>query len=394
MSRVVVVGSDNDPSFAVIDFSAPNSPVVMRVPPDPQFPFGACRVSIKGSQVAAGDSQGGAIRLIDVGDPLHPTSLGAIQTNLAGIGAIALCGPLVAAGELFSANLARVMLLDFSSPANPVLRAIALTPFASGGSPASGSPQVAAISSVVFLSDSLVLVAGPNQLQISRIDFGDPSNPTVTNLSQTHLGGPPAIDATPAQIAAGDGSGPHVNLFDSVSFTLLRSFNSRLLPVTSVAISESFVLAGSSDDAILSCIPLDGSPVQTVQANLGLGLVTALDGNVGACGGANSTFIQLVDLAVSPPALLGVRANVQFEAVTTLGISTFGSSPPGSGGAGSQSGSGGPGQGGSVVPPQGHPPIRPLSLRRFMESQHLDPARGLRVIRPHVTSVAEFILFS
>src|SRR6185312_1622961 len=160
MRRVVVAGSDNDPSFAVIDFTAPGSPVVRRIPPDPAFPFGACRVAIDGSRVAAGDSQGSDVRVVDVTDPANPDPVAFFRTNLAGIAAIAIRGHRVAVGEVFSSSSARVALIDFSSPANPGVLGIASTPFASGGSPSSGPPQVSAISSVVFLSDDVVIVSG------------------------------------------------------------------------------------------------------------------------------------------------------------------------------------------------------------------------------------------
>jgi hypothetical protein len=96
MPRVVVAGSDNDSFFAVVDFTAPDNPVVKRVPPDPRFPFGACRVDIDRSMVAVGDSQGGDIGLFDVSNPSNPVSLGFIRTILSGIAAIAIRGSLVA----------------------------------------------------------------------------------------------------------------------------------------------------------------------------------------------------------------------------------------------------------------------------------------------------------
>ena len=51
MPLVAVAGSDNDPFFAVVDFSTPDQPVVTRVSNDPQFPFGAYRVAIDESRV-------------------------------------------------------------------------------------------------------------------------------------------------------------------------------------------------------------------------------------------------------------------------------------------------------------------------------------------------------
>ena len=90
MPQVVVAGSDHDSFFAVVDFSVPDKPIVVRVPPDPRFPFGACRVAIDGPFVAAGDPQGGDLRLVDVTNPHQPASRGFLRTNLSGIAAIAI----------------------------------------------------------------------------------------------------------------------------------------------------------------------------------------------------------------------------------------------------------------------------------------------------------------
>lgn len=238
--------------------------------------------------MVAGDSQGSDIRLLDVSNPARPVTLGFLHTNLAGIGAINIRGTLVTAGELFGAGTVRVLLIDFSSPTNPRILGTAIVPFASGGSPGSGPPQASAISSIAFLSDSVVVVAGPNQLQVSLVDFSNPANPQVTNFSNTHLSGPPAIDAKNGKFAAGDGNGSHVNLFDA-GLNLLSSFSTQLLPVSQVALSESFILATSSEDALAVCIPVDGSPVQSVKPLLGLGLLPAVDGNMGVCGATEST---------------------------------------------------------------------------------------------------------
>ncbi len=167
MPTVVVAGSDADPFFTVVDFTDPDNPVVTRVAPDPNFPFGACRVAIQGPTVIAGDSQGSDLRVLDVSTPAQPVTLGFLRTNLAGIAAVNIKGSRVAVGELFGASTVRVLLVDIATPANARIIGTAIVPFASGGSPSSGPPSAAAISSVAFLTDSTVVVAGPNQLQIS-----------------------------------------------------------------------------------------------------------------------------------------------------------------------------------------------------------------------------------
>ena len=92
MRRVVVAGSDIDPSFAIVDFSDPDNPVVHRVTPNLQFPFGACRVAIVGSKVVVGDSQGSNLRFLDVSDPANPETLSFLRTDLAGIAAVNIKG--------------------------------------------------------------------------------------------------------------------------------------------------------------------------------------------------------------------------------------------------------------------------------------------------------------
>jgi hypothetical protein len=401
MVRVVVAGSDADPFFAVVDFSDPANPVVTRVAPDPQFPFGACRVAIDGAHVIVGDSQGGDLRLLDVSDPAHPATLGFLRTDLAGVAAVNIKGARVVAGELFGASTVRVILVDISAPGTPAIIGTAIVPFASGAgsgppNPSPGPPAAAAISSVAFLSDTVVAVSGPNQLQVTLVDFADPARPQVTNFSRTNLAGPPAIDAKNGRFAAGDGNGSKVNLFDAQG-NALDSFTTPLFPVSQVAMSPSFILATSAEDALVACIPLDGRPVTSLVAGLGLGLVPNIDGELGVCGGNESTFLQLIDLSVDPPVLLGARANAMFPMVTTVGVSAFGAAGGGGqgGGGGAQGGQGGHGGHGGhpgVVPPggQGDHLARPFSLRPIMISVHLAPARGLRIVRPRVTSVFQF----
>jgi hypothetical protein len=390
VSVVAVAGSDADPFFVVIDFSDPDRPVVTPVAPDPKFPFGACRVAIDQTTVVAGDSQGSDIRLLDVSEPARPVTLGFFRTNLAGIAAINILGSRVVVGELFSASTARVLLIEFSSPANPRILGSAAVPFASGGSPPQGPPQAAAISSVAFLSEHVVLVSGPNQLQISLIDFSVPANPQLTNFSPTRLIGPPAIDAKNEKFAVGDSNGSHVKLFDA-GLNPLADFATKLFPVSQVALSDSFILATSSEDALVSCIPLDGRPVQSVNAGLGLGLFAAVDGTMGVCGATNNTFLRLIDLNPNPPTLFGPPANAQLSSLTTLGLSS--SDSPGRGGGGGGQGQGG--NAGGVIPAGGGGGdflTRPFGCRAIMISNGLKPEKGMRMIRPAVVSVAEFVV--
>ncbi len=403
MPTVVVAGSDADPFFTVVDFTDPDNPVVTRVAPDPNFPFGACRVAIQGSIVIAGDSQGSDLRLLDVSNPTQPVTLGFLRTDLAGVAAVNINRSRVAAGELFGASTVRVLLVDITAPANARIIGTAIAPFASGGSPGSGPPSAAAISSVAFLSDSIVVVSGPNQLQITLVDFADPMNPLVTNFSNTNLAGPPAIDAKNGKFSAGDGDGSNVKLF-ATGLNQLASFRTGLFPVSQVAMSDSFILATSAEDEIVATIPLTGGEVQSVLTGLGVGLVPAVEDKLGVCGANNSPFLKLIDLSVDPPVLLGAPANAESAFITSIGISVFGAAGTGGGSSGGGAGgtSGGGGHGGSG----GHPGIvpvgsgggnhlgRPFGLRAIMVAAGLKPERGLRIVRPLIVSVSDFAVKS
>ena len=308
MSTVVVAGSDDDPFFAIVDFTDPNNPVVTRIAPDPNFPFGACKVAISGPTIVAGDSQGSDLRFLDVSDTANPATVAFLRTNLAGIAAINIKGHRVVVGESFGAGTVRVQLIDIANPTNPRIIGTAIVPFASGnvpgGNPPIGPPSAAAISAVAFMTDTVVAVAGPNQLQISLINFSNPVHPEVINFSATQLAGAPAIDAKNGKLAAGDGNGSHVNLFAGGP-TLLASFNSQLFPVSQVAMSDSFILATSTEDALLACIPLAGGNQQSINPGLGLGLIPNIEDTLGVCGGLESTLVKLIDLSVDPPVVLG-----------------------------------------------------------------------------------------
>src|SRR5947208_88758 len=96
MPRVVVAGSTNNFTFAVIDFTIPTSPTVVQV--NPGF-GGGSTVDMDGSSAVAGNINGGQVRLVDVSNPAAPVLQGIFNTTLLGIGAIAIRGAQVAVGE-------------------------------------------------------------------------------------------------------------------------------------------------------------------------------------------------------------------------------------------------------------------------------------------------------
>jgi hypothetical protein len=76
MTNVVVAGSNNDNSFAVIDVSSPVSPAKALVTP----PFqGGCMVDAVGSLAVAANYNGGQVAVYDVSNPASPVFPGAAR---------------------------------------------------------------------------------------------------------------------------------------------------------------------------------------------------------------------------------------------------------------------------------------------------------------------------
>src|ERR1700739_637833 len=182
MPRVIVAGSEIDTRFAVIDFTNPALPSV--VLPNPGF-GGGCRGYIDETTVGVGSVLSGAVTVYDVMAPSAPVQGGTINTMLAGIGAIAVMGTLVAVGEWVNSFAARVKLIDFSNPMLPVILGTAVTPFTNITIPAdpndpNSQPQPsAAIASIAFVSGMVVVAAGPSGAQIAQVDFTNPALPVV-----------------------------------------------------------------------------------------------------------------------------------------------------------------------------------------------------------------------
>src|ERR1700674_522393 len=243
MPRVVVAGSENDTSFAVIDFTSPGSPSVVAINPG----FGAgCRVAIDGSSAVAGSVLTGDVRMVDVTNPAAPVLQDNINTMLAGVGALAVRGSRVAVGEFVNSFQARVKLIDFSTPTAPVILGSAPTPLVSVTVGMDGS---AAISSVAFLNDNVVLVAGPSDAIVVQIDFTIPTSPVVTTFNPVLSGGLSIdVDADANRLAVGDNNATTLKLFDATTKALLGTANTTLGGVDSVALKNPRVLAGGPND--------------------------------------------------------------------------------------------------------------------------------------------------
>lgn len=318
MPKVVVAGSENSFTFAVIDFTTPGSPAVKQVNPGWS---GGCRVAIDGQYVAAGNLLGGEVRLIDVSNPALPVLKGTINTQLSGIGAIAIRGTRVAVGEWVGQGN-RIKLIDFSNPNSPQLMGTATT-------------IMAMFRSISFLGNNAVVAAGQNDFSFVKVDFTNPANPVVT-LKNPGFGAPTVdADSSTNRIVAGDRHGAHVKLYDA-ALSLLETVNlsgaSTVPSIEFISLSGSLALAGSANGFYVARIDFSSSPpaVQVFNALTGGGNPTAIDGSLGVCGAYVGTQdVNLFDLAPAIPSKLGT-ANAGIASISTLGISSFAVQPPSS----------------------------------------------------------------
>lgn len=325
MKTVVVAGSENSFSFAVIDFTNAANPTITQV--DPQFPGGS-RVNIAGSNAVAGSVLSGKVRMVDVSNPAAPVALGTVDTQLGGIGAIAIRGNRVAVGEWQNLFQARVTLIDSSAPANPVVLATAATPFASTPSPDPMNPGPAAITSIAFANDNVVVAASASDFEIVFVDFSNLGNPAVSTFNPV-IAGPPQIDddANAGQLVGGDSTSGIVKLFNSNTKALVQNLNTMAASVNSIALSGSRALVGSQNQFPAVLIKFGNNPpFVSFDPGLNGGGQTAINGTLGACADVGGK-VKLFDVTPNPPnapTLLGT-ANWN-AAVSTLAISQF--TPP------------------------------------------------------------------
>src|SRR5690349_1437853 len=161
MGRIVVAGSENGAgtnptTVVVIDASNPAAATPKNLPPN----LGAtgAHVAVDGGRLAVGATLTGTVAMFDVTVPGTPVARGSVTTTLSGgIGAVAVRGTLVAAGEWTNSFGARVALLDASTNP-PTVKGTATTTFI-GNTVMAGS--LAAIGSIAFLSNTLVVAASP-----------------------------------------------------------------------------------------------------------------------------------------------------------------------------------------------------------------------------------------
>jgi hypothetical protein len=318
MPRVIVAGSDNSNSFAVLDFTNPVNPTESLVNPG----FGAgCRVMLKVDRCFAGSALTGLVREIDVTDPANPALRGTINTQLAGIGALAVQGNLVAVGEWVNSYKARVALLDFTIPDSPMQIAVAPTPLTSV--PSTTDPNPPAISSIAFTGPNRVIAAGPGNPEIVKVDFTNPAAPVVT----TFLSGFNAVtmDADTTYICVGDPTGFQVELLDANSgAVVVAPFGTTLGGISSLALAFPIAVLGSVNAPQAARVTFAGASgsVTLFTPSPGGGFTTGIDGTFGACGEVSGSVVTLVDLSLATPSVLGNK-NSGLPSIATIGLQTF-----------------------------------------------------------------------
>jgi hypothetical protein len=311
MSVIVVAGSNNDNSFAVIDFTVPASPVNVLAP----APFlGGCMVDCSGTLVAVGNYTGGEVAIFDISNPASPTQKSTVSTVLGGIGAISFDGSHVLVGEV---NGQRVVLIDVSNPSAPSI----LSTFTSA---------VSSISAIA-LKGTRAVAAGPNDLFFVVLDYTNPGSPTQVQFMPgsdgVFFGGAVTCDLDGTQAALADYSSGNVYLFDvsGGSPTLLGQYASNQVGISSISISGNFVAAASTNDFTMTLVnfqnPASPSGADT-PSNLGGGAVVKLAVTYFAAGAVNGFDVSLFSVAGTSATALGTD-NTTMGSIGTVGFTTF-----------------------------------------------------------------------
>ena len=311
MTNIVVAGSNNDNSFAVIDFTLPSSPVKVLVTP----PFqGGCMVDTGGTLAVAGNFNGGQVAVYDISNPASPVLQGSVMTSLGGIGAISLDGSHVLVGEVSGQ---RVALIDVTNPAAPHVLSIFTTAIAS----------IAAIA----LKGSRAVASGPNDLIFAVLDYANPASPTQIQFTPgtggVHFGGGVTCDLDGAQAALADIGSGNIYLFDvsGAAPALLGQFQSSQAGVSSISIDGSTVAAASSNDFTVTLVSFQNpaNPAGTdTPANLGGGATIKLAGGFLAAGAINGFDVAIFSVAGTALTPLG-QENTTLGSIATLGYTSF-----------------------------------------------------------------------
>lgn len=310
-STVVVAGSNNDNSFAVIDFSNPAVPT--KALATPSF-MGGPMVDCSGSLAAAGNFNGSQVAIFDISTPASPVQNGIVSTGLSGIGALSFDGSHVLVGEL---NGQRAVLIDASSPAAPTIVSTFTTAIDS--------------ISAIALKGRWAVVSGPTNFYFVVLDYLNPASPIQKQFAPgtggVFFGGAITCDLDGTRAVAADLSGGNVYLFDvsSGSPTLLDQFASSQAGVSSVSISGNEVAASSTNDFTVSLINFSspGSPTGAdTPSGLGGGAVVKLAGSTLVGGAVNDFDVTMYSVSGNSATAQGTD-DTTLASIATLGFTTF-----------------------------------------------------------------------
>jgi hypothetical protein len=311
MTRVVLAGSPNASSVAVIDFTTPSEPKAVLV--NPAFAEVGCTVGLSGSRGAIGSWLGppAHMRTIDVSNPASPTLGVNIPIRLAGIGAIAIdpTDTYVAVGER---NGPHVVLFDIQhgTPAVTVTTALGQ------------------IASVGFCSPKFVVVAGqaPNagqESEVGLIDFS--ASPPQVVYIKPGMGSSLTAACDRTLVAIGAHASSTVKLYDVSNPTTAKAQTANGPPggTSSIGLSALSALCGttSGEDAYL--IDFAHGTTERLLAQVGSGPTVNREGANGICGGGVSGAVALLDLAASPPKPLGALGKPGIPSVQSIAVSSF-----------------------------------------------------------------------
>jgi hypothetical protein len=310
MPRVIVCGSPNAFTFAVVDATNPAilPPAVQANP----MIGGGCTVDDDGPTAVAGNLNGTQVRLFDLTDPHMPVAKGIASARIASCGAVAIHGNLLAVGELQNP---RITLFDITDLNNPRF----ITTFAT---------QLPSFNSLAFVGQAVVVGAGQTDPHFVKVDFSNPMMPQQTPPHDPQLGGSVTVDADPSLqlIAAVSIQSGQVKLFDQ-NLNEVASVDSGLPGVMSVSLSGRRVFVGSQISPNVSLIDFAAVPPATVfpPFNSMVGNATvAFDGQFGACAAVSgSPSLKLFDLTRAQPNLIGSLPNVGIASVTSMKIQSF-----------------------------------------------------------------------
>jgi hypothetical protein len=350
MTLAVVLGSDNDPRFAVTNFPPAGQPSTVFVNPgfpedggppraNPGCVVACSRLLFDGDQTsslaAVGQYGGGYVAIYDLNNPAVPQQLSMFDTGLGtpltGIGALSLYGTNLVVGELDGPNIVYIDITNQRAP--NIVSTVPDGDFADGG-----------ISAIV-LSGSSAVVSG--SFNVAVVDYTKPAHPQVgvaypPQSSTFQFISPITVDFDGASVAVGDGSG-NAYLFwvDDGSLSKLGQADSGLEGITSIAVQTgnyTQVAAGNFSEAEVELITFGDEP------NPGPYQVMVGKGS-GDAGGA-VTFYGLPDLFAStnngqgitwfntmawpnwpktgPPVVrVAKNANLAPASISTLGVAYF-----------------------------------------------------------------------